>query len=430
MKEVSIEMSGKNVTGNAGLVPVGKFAQKLGLMALFEKHISITRGANAMYSVADALCITLLSVVAGGSHLSHVSLLRKDGLLRTIFEWARFPVNTTLGRIFRLFSPKHCTELAEVEQQARRPVWGRKWFQRLTLEFDSSVKGVFGHQAGAEKGFNPKKNGQRSYHPLLCFVAETRECLHNWFRCGNAYSANGSAEFMRECLARLPKRFGRLFGRGDSAFFDGKLLDVLEEHHMLYAIKAAFKGMHSLLATQSWQPLKNRPGWEACAFIYPCGGWSHARRFVAVRHPRETVVNLGLFTWTCVEYDYFCYVTTLDWQPWNIHRYYGQRGASENWIQWCKGQMGAASMLTQDFWANSALFPVCILAYNLLVWLLWLTMRQKLREEPDTVRGWLIRVPAKLVKHAGQLVLKVSAAGHTSQRWQALEDGLADMSLA
>lgn len=148
---------------------------------------------------------------------------------------------------------------------------------------------------------------------------------------------------------------------------------------------------------------------------------------MAVRRPIETEVNLGLFTWTTVEYDYFCYVTSLDWQPWNIHRYYGQRGASENWIQWCKGQMGAASMLTQDFWANSALFQVCLLAYNLLVWLLWLTMRQKLREEPETVRGWLIRVPAKLVTHAGKLVLKVSAAWHGETRWQAVEDGLADL---
>jgi len=270
---VSVEMSGKNLTGNAGLVPVGKFATKLGLTSLFEEHISIERGANAVYSVADALLITLLSVVAGGSHVSHVSLLRNDGLLRTIFEWARFPVNTTLGRIFRLFSPKHCVELAEVDQQARRKVWGRTWFQRITLEFDSSVKGVFGHQEGAEKGFNPKKKGQRSYHPLLCFVAETRECLHNWFRCGNAYSANGSAEFMRECLARLPKRFGRLFGRGDSAFFDGKLLDVLDAHHMLYAIKAAFKGMSSLLANNRGSLSKTvRDGRRVSLSIAVAGG--------------------------------------------------------------------------------------------------------------------------------------------------------------
>lgn len=252
MKEVTVEMSGKPLTGNAGLVPVGKLVKKLGLTSLFETHISIERGANALYSVADALLITMLSVVAGGSHLSHVGLLRKDGLLRRVFEWGRFPVESTLGRIFRLFSPKHCAELAEVENMVRRKVWGKNWFQRITLEFDSTVKGVFGRQKGAEKGFNPKKKGQRSYHPLLCFVAETRECLHNWFRCGNTYSANGSAEFLKECLARLPKRFGRLFARGDSAFFDGKLLDVLEAHQALYAIKAAFKGMKILLAKQSW----------------------------------------------------------------------------------------------------------------------------------------------------------------------------------
>lgn len=430
MKDVHVEYTNTSLTGNAGLVPVGKLIKKLGLTELFETHITIERGANAVYSVTEALVITRLSVVAGGSHLSHVGLLRKDGLLRRIFEWVRFPVNTTLGRIFRLFTPKHCAEVAEVEQLARCRAWGRTWFHRITLDFDSTVKGVFGKPEGAEKGFNPKKKGQRSYHPLLCFVAETRECLHNWFRCGNTYSANGGAEFLKECLARLPKRFGRLFARGDSAFFDGKLLDVLDAHHALYAIKAAFKGMTTLLGKHSWQPLKNRPGWEACEFFYQCGGWSQARRFVAIRRPVETVVNLGLFTWTTVEYESFCYVTSLDWAPWNVHRYYGQRGASENWIQWCQGQMGAASMLTQDFWANSALFQVCVLAYNLLGWLLWLTLRHQLREEPDTVRGWLIRIPAKLVTHAGRLVLKVSAAGDTLERWQVVEDGLSDLQFA
>lgn len=430
MQDVAVEMSKKTVTGNAGLVPVGKFVKKLGLTSLIEAHISIERGDNALYSVADALLITLLSVVAGGSHLSHVGLLREDGLLRTLFEWGRFPVNSTLGRLFRLFTPKHCAELAEVEHAARRKVWKGKWFQRITMDFDSTVKGVFGTQEGAEKGFNPKKKGQRSYHPLLCFVAETRECLHNWFRCGNSYSANGCAEFMRECLACLPKRFGRLFARGDSAFFDGKLLDLLDEHHALYAIKAALKGMRTRLAKQVWQPLKNRPGWEACEFRYQCGGWSQSRRFVAVRRPVKTVVHQGLFTWTTVEYEYFCYVTSLDWQPWNIHRFYGQRGTSENWIQWCKGQMGAASMLTQDFWANSALFQVALLAYNLLVWLLWLTMRHQLREEPNTVRTWLIRVPATLARHGGRLVLKVSAAGYAQERWQTVDDEVSALQFA
>ncbi len=49
--------------------------------------------------------------------------------------------------------------------------------RRATLDLDSSVIGVHGSPEGADKGFNPKKKGQNSYHPLLCFVAETRECL-------------------------------------------------------------------------------------------------------------------------------------------------------------------------------------------------------------------------------------------------------------
>jgi len=45
---------------------------------------------------------------------------------------------------------------------------------------------------------------------------------------------------------------------------------------------------------------------------------------------------------------------------------------SENWIEWCKNHMASGSILTQDFWANSAIFQTCIMAYNLMVWMMWL----------------------------------------------------------
>lgn len=49
----------------------------------------------------------------------------------------------------------------------------------VTLDFDSTVIGVHGSQEGAAKGFNPNSIGQNSYHPLLCFIAENKECLHS-----------------------------------------------------------------------------------------------------------------------------------------------------------------------------------------------------------------------------------------------------------
>lgn len=58
----------------------------------------------------------------------------------------------------------------------------------MTIDMDSTVQGVCGHQEGAQKGYNPHKKGQLAYHPLLAFCAETkastaqlvplRQCLH------------------------------------------------------------------------------------------------------------------------------------------------------------------------------------------------------------------------------------------------------------
>jgi len=74
---------------------------------------------------------------------------------------------------------------------------------------------VHGSQEGTAKGFNPKQKGQKSYHPLLCFIAETKECLHNWYRTGSAYTGNGCSEFIKECISRLPKPVWKVFVRAD-----------------------------------------------------------------------------------------------------------------------------------------------------------------------------------------------------------------------
>ncbi len=68
-----------------------------------------------------------------------------------------------------------------------------------------TVDGVYGKQEGAEVGYNPHKKGQKAYHPLMAFIAETKEVLHSWFRCGSAYTSNGVVEFMKECMAYMNK---------------------------------------------------------------------------------------------------------------------------------------------------------------------------------------------------------------------------------
>lgn len=351
-----VYFSEKNLTGNAGLVHLGRFIAKLGLEKMLGRRISIERGDTAKYSVTEAVLMLALGVLAGAKRLSHLVILRNDEALRTLFKWSSFPDETTFGRIFRLFSHKNCKELSDVEAEARNKVWSKKWFGKITLDMDSTVRGVYGHQQGAQRGYNPKKRGQKSYHPLLCFIAETRECLHNWFRPGTAYSGNGCVEFMKECFARVPKRVWHIDVRADSAFFTGELFDFLESNGSYYLVKVKMRGLVSLLEAQSWRKAKNKPGIETAEFEYKCTGWQKSRKFLAIRQIDEiedTDDNLQLFAGDPkVTFTYFCYCTNKRLTPWAAHKYYGKRATSENWIEWCKNQMASGSILTQEFWAN------------------------------------------------------------------------------
>lgn len=422
MKKVETEFTEKNLTGNAGLVNFGRFIDKLGLPGILAAHLTIERGANADYQAGDAVLMLLLGAVAGVKHLSHLAILKTDNVLRKIFDWEKFPADTTFGRIFRLFSFRNCNELSEVEDKVRRKVWKKKWFGRVTLDIDSSVIGVFGSQEGAEKGYNPLKKGQKSYHPVFCFIAETRECLSSWLRPGNTYPANGAAEFCKECFARLPKGVWKVFVRADSAFFNGALLDFIEGKGASYLIKVKMKGLEALLEVRKWKKVRNISGFESAEFEYQCEGWSKPRRFVAVRELIGIRTEGLLFPE--YEYRYFCYVTNDDYTPWKAHKKYGKRSTSENWIEWCKKQMAAGNIRTQDFWANSAIFQTCILAYNLMVWMMLLTNRHKLHQEPDTVRRWLINVPGRLLMSSRRLVIKLSRNSFFKEKWLEVENAV------
>lgn len=427
MRKHKVVFCEKNLTGNAGLTHVARFAKKLGLPQMLEHQIGIVRANNARYSAGLAVMMLLMGVLVGAKHFSHLVILREDSVIRKLFRWTLFPVDTSIRRILKLFTHEHCNELSNVEDMVRRKVWSKKFFGKITMDMDSTVIGVFGSQEGAAKGYNPKKKGQKSYHPLLCFIAETRECLHNWFRTGSAYSSNGCVEFVKECLTRIPKRVWRIDFRGDSAFFIGQLLDLLEIRGVLYTIKVKMKGLVSLLEAQKWRKVKNRPGIESTEFTYKCGGWLKKRRFTAIRIVTYKKSDDLLFPEDKPEYEYFCYVTTMRRSPWGTHKYYGKRATSENWIEWCKNQMASGSILVQEFWANSAIFQTCILAYNLLVWMMWLTNPEGFREEPNTIRMFLIHVPGRLVSSGRQLFLRLSRHYPFKSRWRSIEMNIAQL---
>jgi len=93
-------------------------------------------------------------------------------------------------------------------------------------------------QEGVKKGYNPRKPGRGSHHPLLAVLGEGYFILHGWLRSGNTVAAGGVVEFLKEALAKLESLewIGRV--RADSGFFAQELLQYLEELKLGYIVVA------------------------------------------------------------------------------------------------------------------------------------------------------------------------------------------------
>jgi len=61
-----------------------------------------------------------------------------------------------------------------------------------TLDLDSTAFERYSKQQGAGRGYNPKKPGRASHHPLPAIFAEAHFVVHGWLRSGGCGMARGA----------------------------------------------------------------------------------------------------------------------------------------------------------------------------------------------------------------------------------------------
>jgi hypothetical protein len=414
--KVTFGTTSQQLSSQAGLIPFVKFLGKINFNEMFEKMMSHERGANAEFDLRDAVTFTTVGIAAGARSQCAVIRACADSVIQTVAGWEKIPSDTTLGRIFKSSSMKDVCEFESLIHMLRKNAWKyAKGFNaqapipsgEMWVDIDSTVKTVYGNQEGVQKGYNEKKRGKKSYHPQLAFCAMTKEILQAWHRCGSAYTANGSTAFYQQLRSQIDLTT-RMVVRADSGYFSGSLLDELDNNGDGYLIKVKMRNQTGLLMKQDWKSVEGEDGWEQAEFDYQCAGWSKKRRFVAVRRERDEQMDPATFLFDAKSYDFFCYVTTEDFMPWQCHKEYGKRATCETWIEEAKNQTGLAALKTNDFWANSCLLQCAVLAYNTFRWMgLASLSKALLKLEPESIRCFLIRVAGKLCTGSRQLKIRV-----------------------
>jgi hypothetical protein len=205
----------------------------------------------------------------------------------------RFPTDDTIRNLFKRFRQKLVYEFFQ-------PLWAWQ-LERLprrdegySLDLDSTVFERYGRQEGARKGYNPRKHGRASHHPLLAVLAEATFVLHGWLRSGNCTAARGAVEFLKEALVRLGDR-ARIRGvRADAGFFEEPLLSFLEGRGLTYIVVARLTPWlkREAVRVEAWRELDEDDA--AGEFRLRLWNWELERRFVVIRKGvREEKHSLG-----------------------------------------------------------------------------------------------------------------------------------------
>jgi len=422
-KKVLFRDTLRPVTPFGGLGVFIEFLARIGYAQVVEQHLPFRLDSPNAIPPAHTLTAYLVAVLAGARRFAHTSLLRADHALHALLGIERFPGDDTIRGFFRRFG------MAQIEA-FWRPLW--QWqlarlpapAQGFWLDLDSTVFERYGRQQGAKKGYNPRKPGRPSHHPLLAVLAEAPFVLHGWLRSGNCAAARGVVAFLEEALSLLRTEQTLRGVRADAGFFDQELLGFLEARQLHYIVvaKLTVRLKRMAAAIQDWTPLD--AFYAVGEFRAQLLGWDRDRRFVVVRElVREDKAAVGRRLLEVPGYTFRIFVTNSAAEPLAIWRDYNGRATVEQRISELKTDLAADDFCLQEFFATEAAFRAVLWLFNLLSEFQRAGQFGQYRQ-PATLRMTVFLCGAILGRSGQRLVLHLSCSwGGWQQRkplWERL----------
>lgn len=421
--QVLLRDTPKPVTPFGGLVVFIEFLQRIGYATQVQALLPFRLTSPNAIAPAQTLTAFVFAVVAGARRFAHSELLRADRALHALLGMERFPGHDTIRGLFRRFGQ------GEIEA-FWRPFW--RWLLSgvkplaggFTLDLDSTLFQRAGRQQGARKGYNPRRPGRRSHHPLLAVLAEAHFVLHAWLRSGNTGAAQGGVAFLQEALALLPAGWGLRLVRADAGFFEEALLGFLEQRGLAYIVvgRMTRQVKSHCRRIQEWRALDD--DYAVGEFRAQLLGWSRARRFVVVRERvREKQAALGRKLLEVPGYTFRVFVTNTEMAGEEVWRRYNGRACVEQRIEELKNDLAADDFCTQQFFATEAAFLAVVATFNLLS-LFQQAGGQGAYRQPATLRAQVFLCGAVLGRHGRQPVLYLSLSWGGLERRKPLREAI------
>ncbi len=454
-RRVRVGAPDRSLTRFAGMAAVTELVDRLNMIKLLDAAIGPIKARDRGFTGGEMLVGVACAQLAGEDFLVGLDRYRADaagqvlaavpglasttaaGLARRFAEGQWRAVETGIGDV-------HAALLALLpEQQAARLC------ATVTIDLDTTDVEVYGRR---KRGVAFNHQGQRVGRPHVAGWAETATVLAADLMAGNDDPRPHAPELLGRALAALPARAraGRIRLRADAGYFAGELARAALFAEVEFAIGARrIAPLWRILdgvAETDWTDAIDMPAAQVAVAEYCPDWWPAATRLLIRRvrldvtagqvsadprarrrrtlHPDQRALPLDELADLDTVYGYSFVVTNLDVSTGAraaaVEHWYRHRTSIENIFKDAK-LGGALRHLPSGYpEVNTAWMWGALLAASLAGWLHQLTAARGPGDELlfghgvrggqamiATLRHRLLRVPARLVRHAGALELRL-----------------------
>jgi hypothetical protein len=405
-RRLMLQFRGSTITSDAGLLAYRELDDALHLTDTAANTLADARtGKNGRHRLAGLLRQSVFGRLAGYEDVNDAERLCRDPAMRWVVGDRAISGSAAsasqMGRFETkwLSRPENLTALIDLPGQWIDKV--RRWRvpKTLVLDMDSSESPTYGEQEGSAY------NGHFActcYHPLFVFnqFGDVERCA---LRPGNVHSADGWRAVLEPVIVRYRGIVKHLYFRGDAAFANPEIYELLEAEGASYTIRLpANQVLQDKIGYLLQRPV-GRPPHDVrryyASFRYQAQSWNKPRHVVAKAewHPGELYPRVGFI------------VTNLARSAEGIVAFYNQRGTCEQYIKEGKNAIKWTRLSCRTFAANAVRLQLHALAYNIGNFMRTLAM-------PKTAETWsltslkekLIKIGAKVVSHGRYVTFQLA----------------------
>ncbi len=378
--QVRVTFTAKPLTAWGELCAVmAKFLERIGFREWVERHWPVEERSPNAKGVYEKVLAILLTSWTGGTRFSHVGWWG-HGLdaVKACFGVTWLPQTAS---VLTRFVAKFRQVDTEALRAAAAEFVGRliesEQLKEDTLILDSTVCERYGKQEGARRGYNPRKPGRPSHHPLKAGLG-SGYVVNLWNRRGDTHTAHQACAFYDQTRRWLRKSLVVSWVLADSGFGQEEFLAHLEGQGQRYivALRMTSGVQGAILGIGEWKEIA--PGIQIGEARCQLSSWTRKRRVIVVRQhvptrPEARGKQPMLFKELeeYGEYRYHAMVTNEEGaSALEVWRTYRPRANEENCIKELKHGYGWDEFNVKSFWGTEGVMLLLgMIGYNLVHYL-------------------------------------------------------------